>query len=206
MDNSLILQGLYSKEKELLQQLEAVRTTIQIYSGTTSIPVTNKHIEKKEEPPKKEEKQQVRVRNSKEDVKGIMIQMLEEINAPCSSKLVTVRLSQLDINYQKLTVELYLRELEKDGKIIKTGPSTFAHLNWVAPKPATQKVRTIVDVLDYFKLRKEVTRQELISLFVKGGRFNENRLQGRLDKLITEGVIRRLEPGVYKLVEKPKAQ
>jgi hypothetical protein len=214
-----LLQQLYAKERDLVYQLDAVRRTISALTGSepvrevtpvvqiVSAPVVAPVAEKVEV--KKEITPVVTIvkssRHPKKDVYDMIIEVLKEENIPCSSSYVTKRLEGLNLNYQKLTIELYMRELEKLSRIKKTGKCTWAHNGYLTPVPAKQNIKTIIDVIDYFKLRKSVTRQELIKQFVKSGRFSEAMMQSRLEKLIKDGTVKRLEPGAYRLIEQYKS-
>lgn len=220
-----LLDNLYEKEKELICQLNAVRETIKAFGGDVSIEKTKTVSIKTSELPSKgtpypeikeikiqsipipelskvEESKEKVFRNNKEDVKLFIVEIMKEVNAPCRAKVVVNKLSGMGMEYGELTVEQYMRELEKEGHIVKSGPRVFCHINYVEPVMLQKKVKTIHDILDYFKLRKESTRQDLINFFVKGGRMNEGRLDLRLAKLIESKQITRLEVGVYKYIGK----
>lgn len=207
-----LLISLYAKEKELLNQLEAIQTTIKAFGGNTKKvesvkPKAEKPVKikvgpivkpEKIEAPRKEES----TRNKREDIDNFIIEVLKELNVPCKPKLIAIRLDEMGIKYEQSTIDTYMRSLEKDDRIIHAGPGLFAHKDYIAPKPMERKVKTIYDVLDYLELRKQSTRQELVSFFVTGGRFNEARLDIRLDKLIQNKNIERIERGVYKFITK----
>lgn len=216
-----LLNQLHAKEQDLLYQLDAVRRTISALGGysqppaRTVEPAPNVIVPASQVVPPTEPlvteptvikviSNEKRLRYPKKDVYGMMIEILKEANIPCSPAYVAKRLEGLNLNYKKLTVELYLRELEKDGKILKAGKGTYAHRDYVMPTPAKQNLKTILDVIDYLKLRKTATRQELIAVFVKSGRFTEAMLQTRIEKLIKDEEVKRLEAGVYKYIDKPK--
>ena len=211
-----LLQQLYTKERDLVYQLDAVRRTIMALGGTETptkevvVPVQVQSqpaavIEKVERPIRVSHISTIRERHPKKDVYDMIIEVLKEANIPCSSAYVTKRLEGLNLNYKKLTIELYMRELEKANRIKKTGKCTWSHYEYLNLTPAKQNVKTIIDVIDYFKLRKSVTRQELIGMFVKSGRFSEAMMQSRLEKLIKDGTVKRLEPGAYRLAENYKS-
>lgn len=62
-----------------------------------------------------------------------------------------------------------------------------------------KKIITIHDVEQYIEMVGDCSRSELIDMFVKAGKMNTNKLQGRIDKLInSEKKVERLENGKYR--------
>lgn len=209
MDDKVILDQLYSKEKLLIMQLNATRQAIVGFGGRVKElkPVAELVEEKtqviKEEPPKPEAKREtvkvdLPIRNNREEVYGYMEEIFKEVGVPINNQMMQSKLAQLGIQYTIPVIAKYMSNIVKDGRALRISRGLYAHLDYKHPENLKKNIVSIVEVEQYAKLRGEVTRQELLDVFVKGGRMTESMVQLRIDKFIREKRMTRKEPGVYK--------
>jgi len=196
MKTDSILTELYSREKELNIQLTATRNAIVGFGGKLvgSDPIPTIRVTA---PSPSKNKGDHRLTSTQKYI----IEILKEENRPMSISEILKAIYDLGIKYSLNSLRATLPSLNNIGSIKRISKGNYVHADWEKPKPLINNVKTILEIEDYFNLRKEVTRKELISHFVKGGRFTEGMIDIRIDKLIKSRKIKRKETGVYKLVK-----
>ena len=199
MKTESILTELYSREKELNTQLAATRSAIVGFGGklTGADPIPTIKITAPSIASSKDKGDRKLTNTQK-----YIIEILKEENRPMSNDEILQSINNLGIKYSLNSIRSTLPLLNNIGSIKRISNGVYSHADWEKPKPLINNVKTIIEIEDYFNLRKEVTRKELISHFVKGGRFTEGMVDIRLDKLIKACKIKRKETGVYKLVKR----
>lgn len=211
MQDEVILNGLYQKRKSLEVQLEAIDNAIigfggKVVSRKNPSPIISveiePQIEEKLDVSEKTESKDgpVKKRYKSKEIQGYITMILEEMDMPATCPMIKLKLEHLGYEFDAVSVSNYLSQMARDHKIIRIERGSYAHRNYKEPQQLQKKVVTIRDVEDYIKIRKEVTRQELLGFFRDSGRLTENMIQLRVEKLIDERKVMRLERGVYKWI------
>lgn len=199
--------------------------TVELNSNKAENVVTLPTVDEKTDDSKnKEEKEEISTketsigtRNKLEDVHWLICEILETNPRNFTAKQLARKMNRdHDLFYEAHTIASYLSVLTKKGRVRRVKHGLYARVlkrdkkklteekksdKKASPTVLQKSVISIKEVKTYIKLRKEVTRKELIEFFVKGGLMVEHKLQTRIQSLIKEGHVARKEDGVYRWVK-----
>jgi hypothetical protein len=137
---------------------------------------------------------------SQREFYGYIIEILKELKHPARAAEVRKVLEELGFNYAYNTVPPTLSTMANQGLIQRVEDGLYTFNEYKEPEPAKQEIKTINDVLGYFKFRGEVRRKELVKHFVPYY-LTIGQLDTKLKKLVDEGKVKRKEHGIYKYVK-----